>query len=1357
MTMNSIKFGSVLTFFSLMISFSVGAIQPNLKEVNYEFGSIEGLDCTNGCSIPFQYEYENPVVFLMSTIDPNNIENSHPTKTSAASIWPSKRGATIESEGVVKDENGKLKYDRMSPIYYFVTEPGKIKFFDTNGNEKFGEVGVVTTRKSQCTKGCNKSNDWENVKLNLNYDRKPVVLSQVQGKDTNWSTTAVSGVTSNNFKLALERGRQGPLKQNEYTKTIAYLVISEFYGTDRDKKHNVEFESPDRTYDQENDPGNQYSIVNACEDNIVNLHQGFEKYGVIAKKQTRIGGHGGWLRRCKTNYGDQVIAPSFTVVFDEDIDSLKNRRHAANENIGYFAFEIPKLAIATESCDLFPEPIQSWERDDGKLSSLSLGNPIKTYGWSQDYLSRYLKDKNKGYEPYYKNVGGRESTEKYLLVGFDDTPSEYQLYAEENVVNEMAGEKYAFDLGNNDGLQTYRKVKKENVTPVVKKESVRFDLLIENSSLNNVKSKCHRHPSDCQYKKVGENHEVTIKGDIRDLTVKGSSDVIRIVFSGSPYIQDFKVENNNKVELVFEDETEATFGTYHDQMAKTSYFFGKSVRLNIIDKIEFTNFSAAQNDVYPIIYAPEGKVIFHSGENLFNGFILGGEVSINSAVINGAITAQSLKFNGGNNVIRHPIGQCPTRPPQTGILKVTPISRISLTCEMIPVEFKLIEKYSGKLIKSSDSFTPLPPSSDVKWCNSADDSNCDNGLFNFEQGKKTLYLSSQIIQEIYVSGMYNQELSEATLVKFVPYRFSAENLRMIAGEKDSKVTVVASSCNDGEVSPVKGYNQSLSFESEISKSLKVPNQKGDIEELKISDASTENNDAQLKFVDGEATISVDWNNVGLVDITLKDPEFSCENFGEDCPIDGKAELVGSFSIKSRPDKFYLCTDTASDGTSSSGHGFVASGDEFKLYVKPAVIGADVNNVCSRNIGVPSNYHHIDTSVDFDIELDSPLKDKGGTLGALTGLPELISPNAYFGYELESLAYSEAGSIKIKVDEAGFFSSTVDSDWNVTGSKTIGRFYPKYFQVTESDWTYPNAQSFSYMGQPFDGVTYSVEALNSNEKSLKNYALFESGVQAKFNIDELGSLSERFDAPNSTGRWDLLDKAKSIGSFTIDGNSFCGADSTNRAFGSACFIKDFDKLSDSKDYADGPYNMGGEVTKIGLVDAKSSDPVSFLNVDTVSDSRLISQPDIRFGRVDLDDVGGRQGDTLHVPLRVEYWNGSRFVVNSNDSQSDVAGVTAAQSHIWPMGANADPKAVTLGAGGTVSSGSSRSITATQAEPYRQQTRVWLDLDDSENGLPWLKYDWDNDGSEENPSSVVTFGIHRGNDRVIYRGEPGLTGQ
>ena len=41
-------------------------------------------------------------------------------------------------------------------------------------------------------------------------------------------------------------------------------------------------------------------------------------------------------------------------------------------------------------------------------------------------------------------------------------------------------------------------------------------------------------------------------------------------------------------------------------------------------------------------------------------------------------------------------------------------------------------------------------------------------------------------------------------------------------------------------------------------------------------------------------------------------------------------------------------------------------------------------------------------------------------------------------------------------------------------------------------------------------------------------------------------------------------------------------------------------------------------------------------------------------------------------------------------------------------------------------------------------------------PWLQYNWRQLGDED-PSTVVTFGIYRGNDRVIYRGESGLTGQ
>ncbi|MEH6357233.1 MAG: DUF6701 domain-containing protein, partial [Marinobacter sp.] len=32
--------------------------------------------------------------------------------------------------------------------------------------------------------------------------------------------------------------------------------------------------------------------------------------------------------------------------------------------------------------------------------------------------------------------------------------------------------------------------------------------------------------------------------------------------------------------------------------------------------------------------------------------------------------------------------------------------------------------------------------------------------------------------------------------------------------------------------------------------------------------------------------------------------------------------------------------------------------------------------------------------------------------------------------------------------------------------------------------------------------------------------------------------------------------------------------------------------------------------------------------------------------------------------------------------------------------------------------------------------------------WLQGDWDQDGALENPQTTATFGVYRGNDRVIY---------
>ncbi|HHX8495978.1 TPA: DUF6701 domain-containing protein [Vibrio diabolicus] len=453
-------------------------------------------------------------------------------------------------------------------------------------------------------------------------------------------------------------------------------------------------------------------------------------------------------------------------------------------------------------------------------------------------------------------------------------------------------------------------------------------------------------------------------------------------------------------------------------------------------------------------------------------------------------------------------------------------------------------------------------------------------------------------------------------------------------------------------------------------------------------------------------------------------------------ITGEKDSLGQNSFVSFPAYLQLTVDGGLCGASDScDKSFVAAGEPFTMKVTAYQFGG--------NKKPAQNYQQSGLTVSHKVTYPAADAAVSGTLGK-TAYDHLNLTNG-------------TGSFEQTISEVGAFEFTITPPETYLGSKSfeitpakevIGRFYPKYFRIDEvkgNQWAYPNGQSFTYMEQAFGAKEFYVEALNTDKGALTNYAFFSSGLQAKFGLKDTSSYQSRF----------ILNKTYT-GTWVNNGAAYVTSRSLGKFTGSTTDGLELLKGSGSS-YPDGPlnFNENAKDTAISIKPADDNkDPVS---IDG-SEGLLPTQPDIRFGRIDLDDVGGNQGSTLRVPLRVEYWNGSRFIANPNDSQTDVKGVTAAETHIWPTGAGATPKAVTLGVGGEVASGSSRSVTATQAEPYRQQTRVWLDLDDSKNGLPWLKYNWDNDkAGEENPSSVVTFGIHRGNDRVIYRGEPGLTGQ
>ena len=128
--------------------------------------------------------------------------------------------------------------------------------------------------------------------------------------------------------------------------------------------------------------------------------------------------------------------------------------------------------------------------------------------------------------------------------------------------------------------------------------------------------------------------------------------------------------------------------------------------------------------------------------------------------------------------------------------------------------------------------------------------------------------------------------------------------------------------------------------------------------------------------------------------------------------------------------------------------------------------------------------------------------------------------------------------------------------------------------------------------------------------------------------------------------------------------------------------------------------------------------------------------------------------IKVPLDVEVWQNGRFVTHFEDSATKTNGEHHTRTPIW---SNSAPNNTLLSGEGSIIAGRTYGIVASQVDSAREQVRFHLDLSSAGNNLPWLKYNWDkSDADEDNPPTVVTFGIHRGNDRIIYRGEPNFIG-
>jgi len=127
-------------------------------------------------------------------------------------------------------------------------------------------------------------------------------------------------------------------------------------------------------------------------------------------------------------------------------------------------------------------------------------------------------------------------------------------------------------------------------------------------------------------------------------------------------------------------------------------------------------------------------------------------------------------------------------------------------------------------------------------------------------------------------------------------------------------------------------------------------------------------------------------------------------------------------------------------------------------------------------------------------------------------------------------------------------------------------------------------------------------------------------------------------------------------------------------------------------------------------------------------------EVRFGRLVLQNSFGPEGTDLVQSLQVEHFDGRIFSVSTDNNCLSYDDTDL----------SSNPDIDTRGGTGLFVNGETRDILL-DARDADSSGNINVSYDTYD----WLEFDWDNIPGYEDPSAIATFGLFRGNDRVIYR--------
>ncbi|MCD8530567.1 MAG: hypothetical protein LRY66_04235 [Saccharospirillaceae bacterium] len=369
------------------------------------------------------------------------------------------------------------------------------------------------------------------------------------------------------------------------------------------------------------------------------------------------------------------------------------------------------------------------------------------------------------------------------------------------------------------------------------------------------------------------------------------------------------------------------------------------------------------------------------------------------------------------------------------------------------------------------------------------------------------------------------------------------------------------------------------------------------------------------------------------------------------------------------------------------------------------------------------------------------------LNNMTLSTELVAPSGGVNAVFNPAQYHHSAATENKniltanVSEVGVFNIrlTPGSDYHgvtlpASVSTPTGRFYPHHFNVTElvtgQLQPYCSASSpFVYSGQDIRwqlAPVLEIQAQNALNNLTQNYT--QSGFM-KLPADPavVIALASDESALASDGLPVSLSAVIHAGSLTIASAGILNY-SLNALDDRFTYTKELRARV-------APFEPRPIVTLNRFSDTDDVDITASLRLNIVSDFEL------RYGRLWLEDSYGPETLPLPMPARAEYFSGGRFVQNRDDS-------------CWNYDSSVDaavsPTTLTrvLGNSRTFIGGRNPDAVLLQAPVLQAGTPDTGTATVSLNAPQWLQDDVDGDGSLDVPQATATFGVYRGHDRVIY---------